>query len=336
MTKNLHLLVVFGLAGLVSCDTAPPDVSSQVTETRVLAVVVEPPEAAPGESITASAVVVGPTGELTIAPVSWDFCEERKPLSDPGPVSPRCASGASRGAPLAPLIADPVATALPSSEVAVHGVLPYDACRLFGPEQPVPKPGEPAGRPADPDGTGGYYQPIFFRTEPLGPAGAGPTSTLAEVRLACGLGAAPQAQIVAFGRQYTRNQNPTPGALVVPTELPRKARGFVHIGWPSCPPHDDSVDRPAPCGGAETYVRYDSEARALTKRTETMRVSWFTTRGTFDAVHTGANEPPDGNGSVNGFTVPDELGSLTLWAVVRDERGGVAVRSANVVVVDSD
>ena len=38
--------------------------------------------------------------------------------------------------------------------------LPANACTLFGPQTPPPMKGQPPTRPADPDITGGFYQPV--------------------------------------------------------------------------------------------------------------------------------------------------------------------------------
>jgi hypothetical protein len=326
-TSYLFTKTRLGILGwlpvVLACDEVTSEPSSLVTAPRVLAIVAEPPEAAPGEVVRLSALIVDGAGTRQDDLVSWDFCEERKALAEPGPVSPRCAEGAVRGTPIGP--ANASGTADVRSGAGVTGTLPTDGCRLFGPERPAPKPGEAAGRPTDPDGTGGFYQPLFLRT----PNAGATRSTLAEVRLSCGLGAAPQEQIVAFGKRYTRNQNPQPTSLVVPATLAAGARGFVRLAWPTCPETDSATERPAPCGGPETFVVYDAERRALLDRRETFRVSWFTTGGAFDEVHTGES---DDHGAINGFTVPNEAGTLTIWAVVRDDRGGVGYQTATLTV----
>ena len=306
------VLLKRGLAALcggllfAACDDPLVDDSSKVTAPRVLAVRVDPPEAAPGEVVNVTALIAGPSGTLTDISPRWGLCNERKPLADPGPVSPLCANGEG--------LLQPVGEGL-----GVAVTLPKDACRFFGPDRPPPKDGEPAGRPVDPDPTGGFYQPLFLQGAPL------TEPTLAELRVACGIGAAPQAAIVGFGERYKRNTNPAPGDIVVPTSLPAGQRGIIRIGWPHCPSADS-------CGGSEIYTVYDPESRTLGERREVFRVSWFATRGTFDVPRTGASDEPEVFGSSNGFTVPNEPGPLTIWVVVRDDRGGVGYREATVTV----
>ncbi len=300
------LSFAFG-ATIAACDDPLVDYSSTVAAPRVLAVRVEPAEAAPGEIVSVTALIAGPSGTLTDARPRWGLCNERKPLADPGPVSPLCARNEGILAPV-------------GEGLAVSVTLPKDACRLFGPDRPPPKDGEPAGRPVDPDPTGGFYQPLFLQGAPLA------EPTLAELRVVCGIGAAPQAEIVGFGQRYKRNTNPTPGEIVAPPTLPAGQRGILRIGWPDCPSTDS-------CGGPELYTVYDPESRTLGERRETMRVSWFATRGTFDVPRTGASDGPGVFGSTNGFTVPDEPGPLTIWVVVRDDRGGVGYREITLPVV---
>lgn len=294
------------LAGMAACDDPLVDDSSKVTAPRVLAVRVEPAEAAPGETVTVTALIAGPSGTLTDIAPRWGLCNERKPLADPGPVSPLCARDES--------VLVPVGEGL-----GVAVTLPKDACRSFGPDRPVPKDGEPAGRPVDPDPTGGFYQPLFVQGAPL------TEPTLAELRVVCGIGAAPQAAIVGFGERYKRNTNPSPSEIVAPATLPAGQRGILRIAWPECPSADA-------CGGSELYTVYDPESRTLGERRETLRVSWFATRGTFDVPRTGASDEPGTFGSSNGFTVPNEPGPLTIWVVVRDDRGGVGYREITLPV----
>ncbi|RYE89948.1 MAG: hypothetical protein EOO75_10955, partial [Myxococcales bacterium] len=136
-----------GLALLASCDPGADEQRWRVDEARLLAVVSEPAEVGAGSSVVVSPVALGPAGPVTDG-VSWGRCVRRKPLTELGPVDPGC----MRNAPGAvePLGASPTAAL----------TLPTDACRLFGPDRPDPKPGEPAGRPVDPDLSGGYYAPL--------------------------------------------------------------------------------------------------------------------------------------------------------------------------------
>ncbi len=316
---------------------------SLVEGPRVLALRSTPAEARPGEPVTYEALLVDPGGTRGDVRAEWAFCNERKPLAELGPVSPACLAAA--GPALAPFGAGPGAT----------GPLPAEGCRLFGPDPPAAKPGEPAGRPVDPDPSGGYYQPLRL----LYGVDGGERYALGGTRLRCGLAGANQETAAAFTRRYRPNENPAlaslralapglePAALAPqgegpPARLAPGARVRLVASWPACPASDACGDgvcgpdedaaacpadctRPVGCGGAERYLAFDPATRALTERREALRVSWFSPAGRFDDDATG--EGGEGAGpdeSSNGWLLPDTPGPLPLWVVVRDERGGVA------------
>ena len=65
-------------------------------------------------------------------------------------------------------------------------------------------------------------------------------------------------------------------------------------------------------------------------RRESLRVSWFTTAGSFERDRTGragdegeAGEPPE-SFTENTWTAPEDARATQLWLVLRDARGGVA------------
>jgi hypothetical protein len=217
----------------------------------------------------------------------------------------------------------------------VQGIVPADACRLFGPERPPGKPGEPAGRAADPDGTGGYYQPGIVRAPGTG-------DTLFEVRVRCGLAGATQEQVAAFERTYRNNTNPALSDVVI-----TRATGAasvpdgdeivvapgeelrVRASWPACP--DDA----APCAGAERYPAFDRIARALVTRREAIRVSWLATRGHFADVRSGRDEEDLAQDVETIWTAPSGASAgagaaAVVFVVVRDARGGTGLRSFRV------
>ena len=78
--------------------------------------------------------------------------------------------------------------------------LPELACQLFGPERPDPKPGEPAGRPVDPDPTGGFYQPVL--------AWLDGDVVVGGVRITCGLFNVSPSVSTDFTGRYQLNENP--------------------------------------------------------------------------------------------------------------------------------
>jgi hypothetical protein len=178
----------------------------------------------------------------------------------------------------------------------VTGKVPASACQLFGPDPP------PGGfRPRDPDPTGGYYQPVR--------ALATGAPTIALSRLTCNLGDAPADVAADFGRRYRANANPT-FHVDVPAPLARGARVVLRARWKA----DD----------AEAYVSFDRDTQTLRDRREAMRVSWFASAGGFDADRTGRAEDDPALQSENGWTAPDAPGTVHLWFVLRDSRGGVA------------
>lgn len=298
-----------------ACAPDLPDDRSLVDEPRLLAARIEPPEVAPGEEVTTSALWVDPTGTLADAPLEWAFCTARKRLSEPGTVASACLVDASPD------------LAVFGAGLAATGIAPSSGCRQFGPDSPEPAPGETAGRPADPDGTGGFYQPIRVRV-----AEPEPHFALGQLRLRCGLPGATSTQAAEFRAGYVANTNPTiasvergDGRPIVmfetdPTATTHVAPGEVvelTVRWPAC-------DGP-PCGGSEPYLWFDPSTRQLAVRREAMRVSWFATGGRFANGHTGRSESEaDQPFALGAWSAPATQGDFHLWFVLRDDRGGVA------------
>lgn len=84
---------------------------------------------------------------------------------------------------------------------------------------------------------------------------------------------------------------------------------------------------PRGCGGSELYVLHDLQRRVLVDRREAMRVSWFTTAGTFEVDHTGQGAAEaSANTSDDVWVAPDEETDATIFVVLRDDRGGVGYR----------
>lgn len=186
------------------------------------------------------------------------------------------------------------ASALRSLSAALTGPLPLEGCQRFGSEPSPPAPGEPAVRPQDPDATGGYYQPVRVEWPGGGPLAFG------QVRLSCALASAPAAVVQEFRARYRANQNPRLLHLAVPATLGPGERIDLTAAW-----SDDS---------AEPYVVYDLASVSLVERVERLRISWFSTAGTLAA--------DEGAEASMGFTAPTEPGTVHVWAVLRDDRGG--------------
>jgi hypothetical protein len=329
------------LAGLVLA-ACVPDLAvdlARVDEPRILAVRAEPAEVAPGEEVTLTALYADASGTLAKAPLAWSLCTARRPLAELGPVNRECVAG---GDALLSL----------GAGLSVAAALPGDVCRLFGPEPPPASAGEPSGRPVDPDPSGGYYQPIRLAT-------AEDDVTLFQLRIACGLAGATQQQAAEFRRRYRANAAPAiagfgraDGRTLTSEEplvaAPGEAVG-LRVSWETCPEGPvcgdglctldedaeacagDCAGAPG-CGGAETYLRFDPGALALTERREAIRVAWFATAGGFDATGTGRAADDREDSSDNVWTAPEEPGAATIWVVLRDDRGGVAWRAVPVTV----
>lgn len=289
------------------------DDTTHVGAPRVVALRATPAEAHEGDPVTLEALVAAP-GDASSPPVTWSLCLDRKALSELGPVSARCLASPAPGEGIAETLdsAPPVTAALPS-----------DACQLFGPERPEPKPGQPSGRPVDPDVTGGFYQPVL--------AWLGATPVLGGVRIECPLAGASPADTRDFNARYHVNTNPAPVALAAvradgtsellsdgaPHAFAPGERVQLRASLPACAPDADS------CGGAESYVVYDALERAILPRTEAVVLSWYATDGVFDEPRTEAAPVTDGSlvaGEV--WTLPNRSGLATVWAVARDDRGG--------------
>jgi hypothetical protein len=298
------------------------DDTTHVTSPRILAVRAEPAEAKEGETVSLEALVARPPGNEPVLP-AWSLCIDRKPLSELGPVSARCLAGPDPGADIATVV-DPGPPA--------SARLPENACQLFGPDRPEPKPGEPSGRPVDPDASGGFFQPVL--------AWLGAEPVLSGVRLGCGLIGAPPDVTQAYNQRYHPNQNPELEPLELlrndgsieplgePTahDLGPNERVRLRVKWPACPGEGE-------CGGAEQYVVYDALTQTLGARTESFVVSWYATAGLFAEPRTEQSFGGEGElpGTVNTWTAPAS-GTAEVWAVAHDDRGGQSWAHGTLVI----
>lgn len=317
---------------LLACVPVLEDPTSIVDAPRVLAVTLEPPEVAPGDPVRATALYADATGRLTTADVDWGLCTATRPLAELGPIAPACVAN------------DPDAVTPFGEGISVEGETSADACARFGPNPPPATDGAAAGRPADPDPTGGYYQPLL--------AWGGAFATLAPVRLRCGLPNVTQETYISWNLRYRSNRNPEVSSLRVgdaeagdaPVAVPVGAPVALVATWPDCPsggvcgdgtcatsedPEScpDDCDASSTCGGAEPYVVLtDGE---LVSRRESISAAWFATGGAFDAPRGGA---ADGEGTdvETAWTAP-AAGVYWLAVVLRDDRGGVGVREVSII-----
>jgi hypothetical protein len=269
------------------------------------------------------------------------LCVDRKSLAELGPINRACLE--AKGDAITPLPPAP----------PVRATIPSDSCRLFGPEPAPAKAGEPAGRPADPDPSGGFYQPVrVLDTDSQ-------RYSIFETRVSCDLAGVTQAQFAEFNRRYRRNRNPELDALSVVHGstleglAPAQSAGAaafrvkpgqtltLRAGWSACTPGNECGDGVCGdqetrsscrqdcaaangCSGAEPYLFLDRTRRELVMRRESMHVAWFATAGSFRDARTGRSESEANvTTSDNLWTAPAQSGDVDLWLVLRDDRGGV-------------
>ncbi len=358
----MHLRNVL-LAGFLplACKPDFSDRPSQVEDFRVLAVQAEPaewvrtvdPDTNEAKPAKYRALIVNRSGTVTDANLEWAFCTRPKPLNELNDVAIACFQ--TDPAFIVPLGNGPEASS----------AIPENTCRQFGPDVPE----DQAFRPADPDVTGGYYQPLrlLYRPSPdqLVPA-------IAKVRIRCGLPGASQEQTARFNRSYHPNVNPrldavtallrsgpqvvgtsVAGVPVTPLNLAPGQVVTLSAAWPACPVTDacgDGVCGPKEtkesgdgqceadcnvekgCAGAERFLAFSLESRTLDEVRELLRVSWFAVGGSFRDDRTGRDAADFGTTSDNEYTAPTTPGRYPLWAVLRDSRGGVSWTSIEVRV----
>lgn len=320
----------------IGCVPEFEDDLSLIDAPRVIAVRAEPAEAGPDEDVTLTALIAEPGGAGT-AELDWALCVARKPLTELGPVEQKCVE--EFGANSEDLFVEL------GAGLSVPATLPKDACRLFGPLAPPANEEGEAGRPVDPDLSGGYYQPVLV--------GEG-APMLGTIRIACGVVDLTREETIAFERGYRPNDNPAISAvrlLVDGVPLPEAetdAAQFeveanslvsVEVSVPQCPTEpscgdglctagenptdcrEDCADAPVGCAGAEVYLYGDAETRTAVERTEIIEIAWFTDAGSFDIAQT--DIPAPATSAENQWQVPASPGTAHVWLVIRDNRGGV-------------
>lgn len=316
-----------------------PDLSadlSHVDDPRVLAVSAWPVEVEPGETVTLAALVAGASGTVDDAALTWSLCAARRPLTELGPIHRDCLDD---DAVLEPL----------GQGVEVDAKIPDDVCRRFGPDPPPATADHPAGRPVDPDITGGYYQPILVAS----PDG---TRALYQTRVRCGVAGATQAQAAELRKRYKDNLGPEIAAITSEGvdigdgwAVAAGERVALQVRWAACPDAptcgddtctlDENIETCAKdctatfgCPGAEVYLRFDPVDLDLVTTREAMRVSWYATAGSFAAASTGRAAADAEPSSDNVWTAPVAGGPATLWAVLRDDRGGTGWKAVVIEV----
>jgi hypothetical protein len=336
--RHPSFLLLTAFAGLQAA--CVPEFGADLSELRaprLLAISASPAETQARKQTTLTALVAAPPGRSVDSP-SWKLCLARKPLTELGPVNPDC------------LEPDPSPeTALDlGSGPSVVATLDADVCQLFGPVRPSAMPGEAAGRPVDPDVTGGFYQPIAAHLDDEVSLGA--------IRIDCDPANIDRDQAVLFRQQYRVNENPRVSSLEIvsgdsTTAIDADGRPKIKAGsslslranWLGCPSEsvcgdqyctanedatncaeDCTAGEAHGCPGPEQYAWYDREKQQVTSRREAMTVAWYASSGHFDNEQTGReeSEASSNQSSDNVWRVGEKSGDATLWVVVRDSRGG--------------
>jgi hypothetical protein len=279
---------VAALVGVAACTEPLDQRLAIVDEPRVLAIRAEPAEAKPGAQVAYRALVAGPAGPVAEVP-AWSFCTAPKPPTEDNVVSAAC------------IATDSLVDLGTSAEVSA--VLPSDGCLRFGPDTP------PGGyRPRDPDGTGGYYQPV--RADVVDDIAFGLS------RITCKLPSAPTEVARDYDVHYVANANPVLDPVVL-ASVPANADVTLTASWPA--------------ESAELYLHYDALSPKLVESREAMRVSWYATAGTLqvDASAVGEDETAT---SVSTTWHTPATGEAWLWLVLRDNRGGIAWQELHVTI----
>lgn len=349
MSKTLSLSILVGVSTFswffAGCIPEFDDDLSRVESRRILAVRTVPAEVEPGADFELEALVADP-GAGGAGSVRWALCVARKKLTELGPVAEACLDDFGRESEaLLPLAEGETTT----------GRIPQNACSLIGPVAFADASGVSA-RPIDPDPTGGYYLSVLAEDEDV---------ALGQVRVSCGaVGLAPD-ELTKFNAGYRPNENPDLERIVAEVgddsfvlgaeplrvragtrvelraefvRCPREAEcgdGYCSAGENQVSCAEDCRTEPRGCPGAETYLVADASTRAVATRREGLSLAWFASGGRFAEEQTGqAESDPDGTSTSNVWTAPRDSGSVRLWFVLRDDRGGATFVAHDVEVVD--
>ena len=294
---NTSKRLILSIAGL--CLGCVPDLgvpSSLIQSPRVLAVRSEPAEATPGETVHLMLYAADPAGPVVAATVDWAWCSAPKPPVENNVISERCLGD--------------LATPLPSHELSIITQVPSDACALFGPELPPQGPGEPALRPRDPDGPGGYYQPVRVRVSDQ--------TAIGLIRIRCGLVGATPSVAAEFRRTYVANQNPEATTLTATLNESTVSLSAIPVG------REVTLHLTLSERASERFVLFDPVEQKLKLAVERPAVSWLSSQGRFRLATTTAVDETEIRTK---WLAPQQSGAVRIWTVLRDDRGGVTVLS---------
>jgi len=312
-------------------------------------------EGKPSEALTLTALYVDQSGVVTPSVLEWAFCDERKPLAELGPVSPLCAY--LSGSWFTPLgVGSEVVGALPADGCAQFGPDPvqqpqqpperpvdpdptggyYQPVRLLGPGSTGPEVTIaetrivcPINSPS-PDISAAFTQRYHRNTNPVVAAlrvkGASVPWSSAEQA------GAPPNQVAVGQRVELEVSWPPCPTVDVPNDgvcgpdetgtTCGTCGPAVHVSPADCC-LDVDCQHAKGCAGAERYVVLDPSFGSLSDQREAIAVAWYATDGAFDFDRAGRSASDLATTSDNAWQAPASPEHVTLWVVLRDDRGGV-------------
>jgi hypothetical protein len=265
------------------------DPASYLTGLRVIDVVAKAPEIAPGETTTLTATTFPQNGPT----LDWAVCLIPPVTTLGQAINPDCIQ-TDQAADLILLGNGPsVNVTMPRLQAAKPNALPP----LLG----------------VPDASDGGYVPVRLRVTSDG------STVTAFYRLRYYIAA-----LNGIANPNRSNQNPQlAGVFRVTPGVDAGAGEMVDLSMsPPLVHANDAITLRATVtsDSAETYQVLDLQAIALRSVTETMRISWFATAGTFDNDVTGPASP---NTTLTlDKHLPPANGNIDIWVVVHDDRGG--------------
>jgi len=292
----------FAVAALLLCAGCQSNFepASYVNGLRVLAIKAEPPEVAPGESSTLTALAVDTAGNTIDN--QWSRCNVAPGPSDPA-VSLTCVS-TDAGAPAITQLGsgDRITVTMPQVTAQQLGV---------------------------PDYTFGVFVPFRLRTDGLATPGIDAGIGIDEIisfyrlRLATGLEA--------------RNTNPRLAGVFVVGGTDGGADSITPLdnAHPLTMASGDKIVLRAliDATSIEKFLIVDGDPRQgqFTLVEEQPRMLWYATAGSFEHQVTSLNDAD--TGFALDVHVPDVLpAAITLWVVVHDERGGTDFLQRSITV----
>ena len=285
------------VAAIMVCSACRPtlyDDETLVTTPRLLAVKSEPAEARPGSLVSYTALIAAANTDAGEESPIWDYCSTPKSLTENNAVSAACLDESSL-----------VFAGVGSS---ITAALPRSSCSDFGPE--VPRGGY---RARDPDGTGGYYQPLRIDL-----SGNPPLFHLS--RILCQLSNASADASLQYSQEYVPNTNPHLASLEAAAVGVPVALDSIQIG------QGVTLRASWPAEDSERYAYFDPGSQTVVTRRESMQLAWYASAGSFAATSTGRSENDAETSVTNQWTAPQVPGLVHLWLVLRDSRGGVDYR----------